>query len=86
MTRKLQFSSCSQESNEENALYCYCRMPEEPDNPMIACDAPDCPIEWFHFSCVGISEEPESDEDWLCMNAQKDLTCECFIRQCPDHY
>ena len=39
---------------------------ECPDNPMIACDAPDYPIEWFHFSCVGISEEPESDEDWFC--------------------
>ena len=65
MTRKLQFSSCSQESNEENALY---RMPEEPDNPMIACDTPDCPIEWFHFSCVGISEEPESG---YVINVQK---------------
>ena len=67
MTRRLQFSSCSQKSTEEEKIvYCYCGMPEEPDNPMIACDAPDCPIEWFHFSCVGISEEPESDEEWFC--------------------
>ena len=67
MTRRRQFSSCSQESaEEEKIVYCYCGMPEEPDNPMIACDAPDCPIEWFHFSCVGISEEPESDEEWYC--------------------
>ena len=59
MTRKLQFSSCSQEGNEENTLYCYHRMPEEPDHPMIACDAPDCPNKWIHFSCVGISEKVE---------------------------
>lgn len=67
MTRRLQFSSSLQESaEEEKAVYCYCRMPEEPGNPMIACDAPDCRIEWFHFSYVGISEEPEGDEEWLC--------------------
>jgi hypothetical protein len=26
---------------------------------MIGCDASDCPYEWFHFECVGISEAPE---------------------------
>ena len=33
-------------------------------NPMIACNAPD--IGWFHFSCIGITEEPNSDEEWYC--------------------
>lgn len=42
MTRKLQFSECSLQSGED-VLYCYYKTPEEPDNPMIGCDAPDCP-------------------------------------------
>lgn len=31
---------------------------------MIGCDANDCPYEWFHFECVGISEAPEGQ--WYC--------------------
>ena len=27
--------------------------------PMMACDSPRCPIEWFYFSYVGITEEPK---------------------------
>jgi len=33
-------------------------------NPIIACDALNCAIEWFHFSCVGITEDPNNDEEW----------------------
>merc|ERR1719186_2159113 len=43
-------------------LYCVCRKPESGD--MIACDNLQCPTEWFHFECVGISETPI--DDWLC--------------------
>ena len=32
--------------------------------PIIACDSPGYPIEWFHFSCVGITEEPKGK--WYC--------------------
>ena len=42
---------------------------------MIACDGPDCPIEWFHFSCVGITEEPETDEEWFCDQCKERLIC-----------
>ncbi len=24
---------------------------------MIACENPDCSIEWFHFGCVGLTAE-----------------------------
>ncbi|XP_059046873.1 transcription initiation factor TFIID subunit 3 [Achroia grisella] len=36
-----------------------------PDNgsPMIGCDGCDG---WYHWLCVGISEEPGASEDWFC--------------------
>ena len=33
-------------------VYCYCQRVSYGE--MIACDNPDCAIEWFHFECVGI--------------------------------
>lgn len=43
-------------------VYCFCRKKEF--GRMIACDNPTCPYEWFHFSCVNITEEPKGD--WFC--------------------
>ena len=44
-------------------LYCSCKRISFGN--MIACENPDCTIEWFHFTCVGIlSENPP--EDWYC--------------------
>ena len=31
---------------------------------MIACEHKDCPIEWFHFQCVGLSTAPSGE--WFC--------------------
>lgn len=42
-------------------LYCTCRRLSFGD--MIACDNEDCPVEWFHYLCVGIAAPPSS---WLC--------------------
>ena len=36
---------------------------------MIACDAPDCETEWFHFECVGITEPPRGK--WFCSACKK---------------
>ena len=49
-------------TESKSPLFCSCRGIEK--EPMIACDSPGCPIEWFHFSCVGITEEPK--EKWYC--------------------
>ena len=74
MTQKLKVTMDTNDDETENdesdvdtqpELFCYCRAAEVEGEPMIACDAADCPIEWFHFSCVGITNEPESDE-WYC--------------------
>ena len=42
--------------------YCYYRQGEH--GSMIACDTPNCPIEWFHFPCVGFTNEPVGE--WFC--------------------
>lgn len=42
-------------------VYCFCRRISFGD--MVGCENPDCTIEWFHFSCVGLTEEPKV---WYC--------------------
>lgn len=47
--------------NEER--YCYCNQISYGD--MVACEAGSkCLYEWFHYSCVGLTEEPVGD--WYC--------------------
>ena len=43
--------------------YCLCGKIKD-DTPMIGCDAPGCPLEWYHFECVGVTIPPEGD--WIC--------------------
>uniref|UniRef100_A0A061R8K6 Inhibitor of growth protein 4 n=1 Tax=Tetraselmis sp. GSL018 TaxID=582737 RepID=A0A061R8K6_9CHLO len=54
------------DSNEP--VYCYCRQVSFGD--MIGCDNEDCPIEWFHYGCVGITPETVPDV-WYCKDCQK---------------
>ncbi|KAK2967881.1 hypothetical protein RJ640_009951 [Escallonia rubra] len=42
--------------------YCFCN--QVSFGEMVACDNPDCKIEWFHFSCVGLKEQPKGK--WYC--------------------
>ncbi|KAM7260037.1 hypothetical protein ACFE04_015778 [Oxalis oulophora] len=42
--------------------YCYCNQVSFGD--MVACDNPECKIEWFHFGCVGVKETPKGK--WYC--------------------
>lgn len=34
-------------------VYCNCR--QISFGEMVGCDNPECPIEWFHFECVGLT-------------------------------
>lgn len=43
------------EDEEDNGLWCYCRQDEHYD-AMIACDGENCAIEWFHLSCVNLTQ------------------------------
>ncbi|GJQ10234.1 hypothetical protein GpartN1_g2025.t1 [Galdieria partita] len=42
--------------------YCYCNQVSYGE--MIACDNTNCPYEWFHFQCVGLTSAPEGV--WRC--------------------
>ena len=48
----------------DQLTYCYCHRPEE--GTMIACDNPDCPIEWFHTSCLQLTKLPKGKAKWYC--------------------
>lgn len=53
----------------DTKLYCVCQSPHDDVSEMIACDAPDCKIEWFHFECIGIISPPEGH--WYCPECTK---------------
>ncbi|KAF7684018.1 Protein YNG1 [Astathelohania contejeani] len=55
------------ESDEGDAVYCYCRKPSKGN--MIACDDPACDIEWFHYGCVGLTSMPSGK--WYCKNCKE---------------
>ena len=46
------------DDDPEEQRYCYCNSVSY--GGMVACDNPDCPREWFHLSCVGLSRPPSS--------------------------
>lgn len=60
LARNLQ--SSTDDDTTEAETYCVCEQPAF--GKMVACDDPNCLIKWFHFSCVGLSEEPIGD--WYC--------------------
>jgi len=44
-------------------VYCFCQKVFY--GVMVGCDNPDCPIEWFHLGCVGLTEPPQKTK-WYC--------------------
>ncbi|CCF57894.1 hypothetical protein KAFR_0D02470 [Kazachstania africana CBS 2517] len=53
------------DSNVER--YCFCNDVSYGD--MIACDNTNCKIEWFHYGCVGLKNEPTGK--WYCSDTCK---------------
>jgi len=43
-------------------VYCVCQKVSYGE--MVACDNPDCKVEWFHFACVGLEAKPRGK--WYC--------------------
>lgn len=52
---------------EDTKVYCTCRNVSHGD--MVACDNDDCPYEWFHWKCVGLTREPTGT--WYCDECRK---------------
>lgn len=55
------------DDDQDQQRYCTCRDVSYGD--MIACDAPSCPIEWFHYVCVGLVVAPKGQ--WFCPDCIK---------------
>lgn len=51
--------------------YCYCKRISYGE--MIACENQDCPIEWFHFGCVGLTPENRPKGKWYCKECKNML-------------
>uniref|UniRef100_H3G7E0 Inhibitor of growth protein n=1 Tax=Phytophthora ramorum TaxID=164328 RepID=H3G7E0_PHYRM len=45
-------------------IYCSCRRVSF--GQMVGCDNDDCKYEWFHFSCVGLTDQPAGK--WYCQD------------------
>lgn len=46
--------------------YCYCQNVSYGE--MVGCDNDDCPYEWFHLACLGMTHAPTGS--WLCDNCR----------------
>lgn len=57
-------------AENDGRVYCYCRRAYDDQQGMIGCDGANCPIEWFHFECVGILVAPRGS--WYCPECQKE--------------
>lgn len=74
MTQFVPFpSSLTTTHGHENSRHVqkYCICGQESYGDMIGCDNADCPIEWFHFSCVGLNCKPIGK--WFCSKCSIDF-------------
>lgn len=55
------------ENDGTEPVYCLCNRVSFGE--MIACDNPECLIEWFHYDCVGITQQPKGK--WYCPECAK---------------
>ncbi|KAI9761480.1 MAG: 2-oxoglutarate dehydrogenase E1 component [Chaenotheca gracillima] len=62
-----------EDEDDEDAepRYCYCNQVSYGE--MVACDADDCPREWFHLDCVGLSKAPNKNAKWYCDECKENL-------------
>lgn len=49
--------------------YCLCNQVSYGE--MVGCDNPECPIEWFHYGCVGLTDAPKGK--WFCPQCQNQM-------------
>ncbi|GAB6032621.1 PHD finger protein ing1 [Chamberlinius hualienensis] len=61
-------SPVEQPIDPDEPTYCLCQQISYGE--MIGCDNDRCAIEWFHFSCVGLSTKPKGK--WFCPKCRGD--------------
>lgn len=52
---------------KDETLYCHCQRVSFGE--MIGCDSDECPYEWFHLSCVGLSKP--LPQTWYCPDCKE---------------
>ena len=57
-------------NDEDKALYCICKQPSA--GFMVACDNRNCPIEWFHGTCVGVTSAEVENRTWYCSDCRRE--------------
>ncbi|KAJ1310021.1 hypothetical protein OPQ81_006776 [Rhizoctonia solani] len=60
----------------DEQVYCTCKRVSFGE--MIACDNAECPFEWFHLSCVGITK-PSPMEKWYCERCREGVAQDAGI-------
>lgn len=55
----------------DEPTYCFCNRISFGE--MIGCDNDDCPIEWFHLACVGLTPETKPKGKWYCKDCRKKM-------------
>ena len=61
--RETTISALNKSSAQEPVYRCDCGNSEASTN-WICCDGDDCPVEWYHWECVQVTDEPIGD--WFC--------------------
>eukprot|EP00698_Gefionella_okellyi_P012259 TRINITY_DN3295_c0_g1_i1.p1 TRINITY_DN3295_c0_g1~~TRINITY_DN3295_c0_g1_i1.p1 ORF type:complete len:325 (+),score=83.18 TRINITY_DN3295_c0_g1_i1:367-1341(+) len=59
--------------------YCVCGGVSHGD--MVACDNEDCPYEWFHYECVGVTKAPNTE--WFCPVCSGAQSSDTYSRPLP---
>lgn len=60
-----------------SSAHCYCRRPAEYDD-LVECSSSLCRINWFHYSCVGLTEATIPNGEWICPRCHgDDHWCNC---------
>ena len=70
-------SALSAEDKEDS--YCICG--EGYVGQMVACDSADCPVQWFHFKCVGLAKKASQHWKNVVINSTICFLCsniKCF--------
>ena len=63
---------------DDSKMYCLCGAPST--DQMIGCDDVKCPVEWYHYQCVGLTEDTIPEGKWFC---DQEFSCNIYTRTRP---